>query len=77
MSITAAVMLSLYRISGTRTDLALFITFSVINAIYCCKSDSPPAFVRFNVSALTVHSNLGYLHGLFPAAGTIKVPWAA
>ncbi|KAK0383528.1 hypothetical protein NLU13_9439 [Sarocladium strictum] len=35
MSITAAVMLSLYRINGTRTHLALFITFSTINAIYC------------------------------------------
>lgn len=38
MSITAAVTLSVYRISGTRANLALFITFSVLNAIYCCKS---------------------------------------
>jgi hypothetical protein len=36
MSIAAAVMLSLYRIDGTRSNLALFITFAMINAVYCC-----------------------------------------
>ncbi|KAL8315673.1 hypothetical protein RB593_008972 [Gaeumannomyces tritici] len=34
MSIIAAMCLSLYRIDGTRTNLALFITFSTINGIY-------------------------------------------
>jgi hypothetical protein len=37
MSITAAVCLSLYRIHRSHSNLALFITFSTINAIYCCK----------------------------------------
>lgn len=35
MTIMSAVTLSLYRIDGTRTTLALFITFSLINSIYC------------------------------------------
>ncbi|KAI6255215.1 hypothetical protein MCOR27_005251 [Pyricularia oryzae] len=35
MSILAAVCLSLYRLENTHTNLALFITFSSINAIYC------------------------------------------
>ncbi|KAL8409931.1 hypothetical protein RB594_008134 [Gaeumannomyces avenae] len=34
MSIIAAMCLSLYRIDGTRTNLALFVTFSTINGIY-------------------------------------------
>lgn len=37
MTIMSAVTLSLYRINGTHGNLALFITFSVINGIYCCK----------------------------------------
>ena len=36
MSIIAAVMLSLYRITPSRATLALFITFSIANSIYCC-----------------------------------------
>ncbi|RBR22919.1 uncharacterized protein FIESC28_04217 [Fusarium coffeatum] len=35
MTILAAVMLSLYRIHDTTTHLALFITFSTINSVYC------------------------------------------
>ncbi|OAQ64723.1 signal transduction protein Syg1 [Pochonia chlamydosporia 170] len=34
MTITATVMLSLYRINNSRTNLALYITFSVINGVY-------------------------------------------
>ncbi|KAH6893262.1 EXS family-domain-containing protein [Thelonectria olida] len=34
-TILAAVMLSLYRLSGTHTRLGLFITFSTVNSIYC------------------------------------------
>lgn len=36
MTITATVMLSLYRINNSRTNLALYITFSVINGVYVC-----------------------------------------
>lgn len=35
MTIMAAVTLSLFRIDGTNTYLALFATFSVVNSIYC------------------------------------------
>ncbi|KAK6084759.1 EXS family protein [Seiridium cupressi] len=35
MTIMAAVTLSLYRIDGNNTTLALFATFSVVNSIYC------------------------------------------
>ncbi|KAK8112141.1 uncharacterized protein PG998_008598 [Apiospora kogelbergensis] len=35
MTILAAVMLSLYRIEDTHSNLALFVTFSTVNAIYC------------------------------------------
>ncbi|CAH0005264.1 unnamed protein product [Clonostachys byssicola] len=35
MSIMAAVTLSMYRIENTREKLALFITFSLLNSIYC------------------------------------------
>ncbi|KAK8856917.1 EXS family-domain-containing protein [Apiospora arundinis] len=35
MTILAAVMLSLYRIHDTHSNLALFVTFSTVNAIYC------------------------------------------
>lgn len=35
MTIMAAVTLSLYRINGTNSNLALFATFSVVNSIYC------------------------------------------
>lgn len=42
MSILAAVCLSLYRIENTQTNLALFLTFSSINAIYCCGCLSSP-----------------------------------
>ncbi|KAI0122920.1 EXS family-domain-containing protein [Xylariales sp. AK1849] len=35
MTIMAAVTLSLYRIQGTNSNLALFATFSVVNSIYC------------------------------------------
>lgn len=41
MTILAAVCLSLYRISGSHGNLALFITFSLVNSVYCCKSNSP------------------------------------
>lgn len=37
MSIMAAVTLSIYRITRTDGNLGLFITFSLINAVYCCK----------------------------------------
>ncbi|KXJ92940.1 EXS family-domain-containing protein [Microdochium bolleyi] len=35
MSIMAAVTLSLYRMNGTTANFALFVTFSIINSIYC------------------------------------------
>jgi xenotropic and polytropic retrovirus receptor 1 len=35
MTIMAAVTLSLFRIDGTNSTLALFATFSVVNSIYC------------------------------------------
>lgn len=38
MTILSAVCLSLFRIQNTHMNLALFITFSVINAVYCCKA---------------------------------------
>lgn len=41
MTILCTVALSMYRISGTHGNLALFITFSVINSVYCCKSRHP------------------------------------
>lgn len=37
MTIVSGVLLSLYRINNTRTNLALYITFSVINGVYVCK----------------------------------------
>lgn len=37
MTILSTVMLSLYRINGTRSNLALYIAFSTINGIYVCK----------------------------------------
>jgi hypothetical protein len=37
MTIVSTVMLSVYRINNTQTNLALFVTFSVINSIYVCK----------------------------------------
>ena len=37
MTIMAAVTLSLYRIDGSNANLGTFITFSIINSIYCCK----------------------------------------
>lgn len=37
MTIAAAVTLSVYRIHNSRTNLAIFITFSTLNSIYCCK----------------------------------------
>lgn len=37
MTILAAVFLSIYRIDGSHTNLALFITFSTINGVYTCK----------------------------------------
>lgn len=40
-TIVAAVMLSLYRLSGTHTKLGLFIAFSTINSIYCCELPNP------------------------------------
>lgn len=40
MTILAAVLLSLYRIDRTNTNMALFIFFSVANSIYCCKYTS-------------------------------------
>lgn len=38
MTIMSAVTLSMYRIQGTSGNLALFVTFSLVNSIYCCKS---------------------------------------
>jgi xenotropic and polytropic retrovirus receptor 1 len=38
MTILSYVTLSLYRIDSTHLNLALFITFSVVNGIYTCKS---------------------------------------
>lgn len=35
MSILAAVLLSVYRMDGTQTNLSFFITFATINAVYC------------------------------------------
>lgn len=40
MTIMCAVTLSLYRIHGSHGNLALFITFSVVNALYCCEFGS-------------------------------------
>ncbi|KAI1329105.1 EXS family-domain-containing protein [Xylariaceae sp. FL0255] len=37
MTILAAVFLSVYRITNSRLNLALFIAFSVLNSIYTCK----------------------------------------
>ena len=37
MTIMYYVTLSLYRIERTRSNLALFVTFATINALYCCK----------------------------------------
>lgn len=37
MSIMTAVTLSIYRISGTNGNLALFIVFATINGFYTCK----------------------------------------
>lgn len=36
MTIISAVMLSLYRMNNTRSHLALYIAFSVINGVYVC-----------------------------------------
>ncbi|KAG5953861.1 hypothetical protein E4U53_001309 [Claviceps sorghi] len=36
MTIVCAVVLSLYRINNTRSNLALFIGFSIINSVYVC-----------------------------------------
>jgi hypothetical protein len=41
MSILAAVTLSIYRINNTHANLALFIAFATINAIYCCQFPLP------------------------------------
>jgi hypothetical protein len=38
MTILSAVFLSAYRIDGSHSNLALFITFSTINGVYTCKS---------------------------------------
>ncbi|KAL2260038.1 hypothetical protein VTK26DRAFT_6096 [Humicola hyalothermophila] len=35
MTIITAVLLSLYRISGTKTNLSFYIAFAAINAVYC------------------------------------------
>lgn len=39
MTILSLVALSLYRIDGTHFNLALFIAFAAINAVYCCMSE--------------------------------------
>lgn len=41
MSIMAAVTLSLYRMNGSTANFALFVTFSIINSIYCCEYPFP------------------------------------
>lgn len=40
MSIMAAVALSIYRISGSEGNLALFVTFAFINGVYTGESES-------------------------------------
>lgn len=40
MTIMSYVCLSLYRIHGTGSNLALFISFSTVYSIYCCESKS-------------------------------------
>jgi hypothetical protein len=45
MTILAAVLLSRYRIEGTHTNLALFITFSTLNSVYTCKLCTRPAYL--------------------------------
>lgn len=47
---------SLYRISGTHGNLALFIALSVINSIYCCKLS--PRVVLFPTRRFQVFSGL-------------------
>ena len=37
MTIMSYVMLSLYRIQESHSNLALFITFSTINSVYTCE----------------------------------------
>lgn len=44
MTILAALTLSLYRINGTNSNMALFISFSLINSFYACESTPAPAF---------------------------------
>lgn len=53
MSILAAMSLSLYRINYTKGNLAMFITFSTINAVYTCKTSSPHPSSPSHVPVLT------------------------
>ncbi|CAI4212620.1 unnamed protein product [Parascedosporium putredinis] len=53
MSIAAAVTLSLYRISPSKSTLAAFITFSIINSIYCSIWD---LFMDFSLLQPRAHS---------------------
>lgn len=68
MTIASYVMLSLYRIQESHSNLALFITFSTINSVYTCEFLVTAPF--FSVRpVLTLVSNLGSVYGLFAAPG--------
>lgn len=51
-------MLSLYRLNDTRGHLALFITFSSINSIYCCKSPCTPLSSHLSLTSMTAFWDL-------------------
>ncbi|KAK3359866.1 EXS family-domain-containing protein [Lasiosphaeria hispida] len=59
MSILAAVLLSIYRIDGTRVNLSFFITFAALNAVYCSIWD---LFMDF--SLLQAHARRPLLRGI-------------
>lgn len=44
-TIITAVLLSLYRLNGSKPNLAVYITFACINACYTCEYSFPLAFV--------------------------------
>lgn len=52
MSIMAAVSLSMYRINNTHGNLAMFITFSSINAIYTCKPSFSSSHYQWNTDPI-------------------------
>lgn len=58
-TIITAICLSLYRISGSRTNLALFIAFATINGVYTCEYRALSILKNSTNSG----SDLGCLHG--------------